>query len=294
MVKNQFKNQLKNQLWKESYRIGIESIDEQHIQLFQMVDHLLEAINQNAGKEACQEAIAFLKKYVIKHFQDEETYQASIDYIGMKEHKKAHQDFTRTASEYERRLIESDYDIHNVKDLAGMLTAWLIYHVADADQKLAKGQPFQTPSTHNTYTGNFTASVKDVLEKMAGLNPTEIQSHSVSDTIEGDIVVWVGLTGDIQGNAIFAFPKETAFNLLESMTFNRPDAIDDFVCSALSEFSNIASGNATIALSEKGIHCDITTPQIRVRESEPFSVPVAEGTYIDTGIGKMMIAIKSN
>lgn len=284
---------VKNQLWKESYRIGIESIDEQHIQLFQMVDHLLEAINQNAGKEACQEAIAFLKKYVIKHFQDEETYQASIDYIGMKEHKKAHQDFTRTALEYERRLIESDYDIHNVKDLAGMLTAWLIYHVADADQKLAKGQPFQTISNHNTYSGNFTASVQDVLEKMAGLNPDEMHPHPVSDTIEGDILVWVGLIGDIHGNAIFAFTKEMAFNLLESMTFTRPDDIDDFVCSALSEFSNIASGNATIALSEKGIHCDITPPQIRVREGEPFSVSVKEGAYIDTGIGKMMIAIQS-
>ena len=126
-------------MWKESYRIGIDLIDRQHEELFRATDTLVRAIEANADKQTFRQTITFLKDYTVRHFHDEEAYQASIHYSGMEDHKKAHRKFTGIILDYERRLVESDFDIRIVKDLAGTLTAWLIYHVADADQRIAKG-----------------------------------------------------------------------------------------------------------------------------------------------------------
>lgn len=69
-------------MWKESYRLGVDRIDEQHIELFRMTEELIRAIERRASTEAYQKALGFLKDYVIYHFADEEQYQAPIGYSG--------------------------------------------------------------------------------------------------------------------------------------------------------------------------------------------------------------------
>ena len=123
-------------MWKESYRLGVDRIDEQHIELFRMTEELIRAIERRTSTEAYQKALGFLKDYVIYHFADEEQYQASIGYSGLAEHQKEHREFTSTVLDYEKKLEANGYDLATLKDLAGMLTAWLIYHVADTDQKI--------------------------------------------------------------------------------------------------------------------------------------------------------------
>ena len=59
-------------MWKESYKIGIKTIDDQHQALFLMVADLLRAIEGGADAQAFAEGIKFLKDYVVVHFRDEE------------------------------------------------------------------------------------------------------------------------------------------------------------------------------------------------------------------------------
>lgn len=280
-------------MWKESYRIGIDCIDKQHIELFHMTDNLLKAIETNAGKAVYQQTIEFLKSYVVLHFQDEEAYQASVHYSGIEAHKKAHRDFTQLVLEYETKLVQSDYDIRIVKDLAGTLTAWLIYHVADADQKIAGKQALSPQDgTHHTCTESFSASIVDVLEKMAGLTPEAIRERgTVSQPISEDVYVKIGFVGDLHGEAVFGFSQELAFKLIEIMTFTLPEEIDEFVCSALAELANISSGNAATELSQKGILCDITTPEVFLKDTCPTFKQPAEGFHIDTDIGGVQVAV---
>lgn len=250
-------------MWKESYRIGIDLIDRQHEELFRATDTLVRAIEANADKQTFRQTITFLKDYTVRHFHDEEAYQASIHYSGMEDHKKAHRKFTGIILDYERRLVESDFDIRIVKDLAGTLTAWLIYHVADADQRIAKGDTGAGLTLAQSFLNIFSDSALDVMEKMAGFSANDIEEQFVSNKrVQGDIFVEIGLIGDLKGRIIFGFSKELAFKLIEIMTFVEPAEIDELVCSALAELSNITCGNAATALTEHGKVCDIKTPVV--------------------------------
>ena len=276
-------------MWKESYRIGIDLIDRQHEELFRATDTLVRAIEANADKQTFRQTITFLKDYTVRHFHDEEAYQASIHYSGMEDHKKAHRKFTGIILDYERRLVESDFDIRIVKDLAGTLTAWLIYHVADADQRIAKGDTGAGLTLAQSFLNIFSDSALDVMEKMAGFSANDIEEQFVSNKrVQGDIFVEIGLIGDLKGRIIFGFSKELAFKLIEIRTFVEPAEIDELVCSALAELSNITCGNAATALTEHGKVCDIKTPVVT---AEP-PCGLIDGMVLQTNVGGLEIVVQ--
>ena len=276
-------------MWKESYRIGIDLIDRQHEELFRATDTLVRAIEANADKQTFRQTITFLKDYTVRHFHDEEAYQASIHYSGMEDHKKAHRKFTGIILDYERRLVASDFDIRIVKDLAGTLTAWLIYHVADADQRIAKGDTGAGLTLAQSFLNIFSDSALDVMEKMAGFSANDIEEQFVSNKrVQGDIFVEIGLIGDLKGRIIFGFSKELAFKLIEIMTFVEPAEIDELVCSALAELSNITCGNAATALTEHGKVCEIKTPVVT---AEP-TCGLIDGMVLQTNVGGLEIVVQ--
>ena len=71
-------------LWKEEYRIGVDMIDEQHRQLFDKIEHLLEIAkggSWESNRRECMEIIDFLVRYTIIHFETEEKFQKEKGYI---------------------------------------------------------------------------------------------------------------------------------------------------------------------------------------------------------------------
>lgn len=278
-------------MWKESYRTGVELIDRQHKELFRMVDGLMKAIAIEADNSAFQEAITFLKNYVVKHFNDEEAYQRSVSYCGIEEHQKLHRAFTNTVLDFEKRLEESDYDIHVVKELAGMLTAWLIYHVADADQRIVKNIPLVEISQRLSCIDSVTACMTEVLEKMAGLPSAEMSKKVLlSPQVDGDVLVNMWLVGAVSGHVYFSFSEALAFKLIEIMMASAPSEADEIVCSALGEISNIAIGNAATALSVHGA-CEITTPAVSLAQTLSGDF---ETVIIDTGVGELSVSVEIN
>lgn len=272
-------------MWKESYRIGIDRIDDQHIQLFKMADELLSNIEKGAEKQKFAEAVTFMKDYVVYHFKDEEEYQQSIDYSGIEEHKKAHRNFTNTVLTYEKRLIETDFDIRVLKDLAGTLTAWLIYHVADSDQKIAKGNTAAAVDLTGTFIGSFCAAIEDVLEKMAGIPKDQIVQEKAADDTNDSVRIRIDLTGDARGSAIFDFSKEFAFNMVKNLTFMEVDTVDEMVFSVLAEISNIVSGNAATEITARGFSCDIRPPRICDSHEDAGQNGQPEGVELKTSMG---------
>ncbi|OUO39297.1 hypothetical protein [Flavonifractor sp. An306] len=78
-----------------------------------------------------------------------------------------------------------------MKDLAGTVTTWLIYHVVDTDQKLVSGEKI-TGAGHDSdrYTDLFSHSTLDVLEAMAGLDRAQVRLHTTDlYQPQGDIFV---------------------------------------------------------------------------------------------------------
>lgn len=278
-------------MWKESYRIGVETIDNQHMALFQMVDELIKEMQGGADKAKLRKAVVFLENYVEVHFRDEEDYQESIHYSGLEKHKILHQEFTNTVADFELKLIETGYSLPIVKELAGTLTAWLIYHVADADQQIVAGETKKTDEHLKSYARSFTVSISEVLSKMAGLDRSRMTGDNIPEIgAEDSVFVEIGLIGDKTGTAVFGFSRELALNLVKNMTFMEVDEIDELVCSALAEVSNISSGNAATYITKNGLACDIKTPVIHVGKDGQFHN--LGGIRIWSDIGTLDVAVR--
>lgn len=277
-------------MWKDSYRLGVEQIDEQHMELFRMTEDLVNAVKDGASVEVCQKALGFLKDYVIYHFRDEEAYQQSIHYCDSEAHKKEHRQFTQTVLNYEQRLTEHGFDTKIMKDLAGTVTAWLIYHVVDTDQKLVSGQKIDGAGhDSDQYADLFSHSTLDVLEAMAGLDRTQVRLHTTDlYQPQGDIFIKIQMVGDWKGAAVFGFSKQLALHLLETMTGMELSEVDELVQSALCELTNISCGNTATALVKRGLQCDIKTPVI---STDPVSQAGGTGVRLDTDSGWMEIGI---
>lgn len=277
-------------MWKEKYQLGIERIDAQHKKLFEKAGELVQEIEGAQRPEAYKEIVKFLQDYVAYHFRDEESYFESLGYADEEEHKKQHRELTQVVEKYAIQLEASQYDYHSIKKLAGMLSAWLIYHVVHEDLKYTGHANTELNQKGYSYLECFTASTVQVLEAMVGLSAENIQRARIyEDLCEGDVFIEIELVGELTGRVVFGFYKEFACNLVEAMMSFSPPEIDELVCSALAEVSNIASGNGTISISQEGTACDICPPKIL--ESSPGLLPLHEKMGIETAIGKMTVAI---
>ena len=71
-------------LWKEEYKVGIDKIDEQHRQLFDKIEQLLEIAksgDKRSNQQKCMEIIDFLVDYTVFHFNTEEALQRERKYV---------------------------------------------------------------------------------------------------------------------------------------------------------------------------------------------------------------------
>lgn len=276
-------------MWKDSYRLGVERIDQQHMELFRMTEELVSAVKDGDSVEAYQRALGFLKDYVIYHFRDEEAYQASIHYSDMAAHQEEHRQFTQTVLNYERRLTENGFDTGTMKDLAGTVTAWLIYHVVDTDQKIVSGRPSGAERQFDGYVDLFSGSALDMMETMAGLDRSRAQVHGADPRgFQGDIFVKIPLVGDLEGDVTFGFSKELALSLLQTMTGMELTDLDELVQSALCELTNISCGNAATALAGRGLKCDIRPPVV---SKTPVPGAGGSGVRMDTASGCLEIGM---
>ena len=279
-------------MWKESYRVGIDFVDEQHKELFIATEKLLRIIespDEEERKKEGEATVKFLKNYATKHFSEEEAYQASISYSDIEAHKTLHRIFVTTVINLEEKLIKNDYSAAIMKEIAGFLTTWLIYHIAGVDQKLKRKEKLsaEEAAVITSYIDCFAESTGDVLETMAGLIASSVNYATYSGS-EDDIRIMIGLIGEHKGEAIFTFSKEIAFNLIKTMTGLVLTEVDELVYSALCEMSNIISGSASIKIYASGTDIDIKTPQIIKNFSGTDN---RSGVYFDTEYGRIAVSV---
>lgn len=78
--------------WDDRYKLGIDSIDVQHKQLFALVSRLYALDDEHSTKEELSGILGEFSEYMKTHFSDEEEYMLSIGYPQLDEHKQLHQD----------------------------------------------------------------------------------------------------------------------------------------------------------------------------------------------------------
>lgn len=122
--------------WDPALEIGDETVDSQHRQLVEMLDHLIAAESQADARTAIPETLESLSAYVSTHFAAEKDIMLACGFpqVGIDAHLEEHRKLTeRTRDfvlEYRRGEVES------VVPLAEFLHAWLVDHVDRVDREL--------------------------------------------------------------------------------------------------------------------------------------------------------------
>lgn len=122
----------------DAYRIGIDLIDNEHRELFRIIDKVNQMVRAQVDKSDCPEIMDILnelKDYTKSHFTDEEEYMEGIRYEGIVAQKRAHDAFI---SKIEGIRIEEIYKNPQayMESLVEFLLEWLIQHILHMDKKI--------------------------------------------------------------------------------------------------------------------------------------------------------------
>lgn len=76
--------------WNASLQVGVDAMDDKHKVLIEHMNRVYELNHAGASKTVLQSSLTELLDYAKRHFNDEETYMASINYPDLKVHQQAH------------------------------------------------------------------------------------------------------------------------------------------------------------------------------------------------------------
>ena len=114
------------------------------------------------------------------------------------------------------------------------------------------------------YINPFLESAQMVIEQVVQIRPST-GAVSVKDIkfVEQYIWIHIGVNGQMSGNIIFGLKEDVALKMISAMMGGYViSELDDMGKSAISELSNMISGNASTIMSNQGMSVDITPPRI--------------------------------
>ena len=119
--------------WKDEYSVGIDSIDQQHKRLVNLINQLHTAVTYSTGEEFEREALDELVDYTKTHFTYEEGLMEQNGYPDFDSHKAQHKQMIEKVgevlAEYER---DQDTAMNNA---LSYLSDWLINHINGTDKQ---------------------------------------------------------------------------------------------------------------------------------------------------------------
>ncbi|MFC6331675.1 chemotaxis protein CheX [Paenibacillus septentrionalis] len=145
------------------------------------------------------------------------------------------------------------------------------------------------------YINPFLESAQSVIEQVVQVRPST-GAVSVKDIkfVEQYIWIHIGVNGHMNGDIIFGLKEDVALKMISAMMGGYAiSELDEMGRSAISELSNMISGNASTILYNQGLAVDITPPRIvEMAQAAGFesSKALAVPLIID-GIGELDIQV---
>jgi len=122
--------------WDEKYSVGIQSIDEQHKEIFRVMDQLFQALKMGQASQSIEQIVTNLENYALTHFKNEEYYFSQFNYEGSKEHIKEHQLFIEKMASLKAQSqsgkLESSFE------LLHFLKVWIDHHILVVDMEYSE------------------------------------------------------------------------------------------------------------------------------------------------------------
>ncbi len=115
---------------------GVEKIDEQHQELFDRVNRLLEACASAQGAREIEPLMAFLGEYIEEHFAFEEAHMDATSCPAAAANKEAHDGFRLTYAALQKEVEAQDGVVDTARllfQLQGTVCDWIVNHILHTD-----------------------------------------------------------------------------------------------------------------------------------------------------------------
>lgn len=117
--------------WNSRYNTGIQIIDEQHQELFQVMDRLRGGVQQGEPRPVIEALLEDLVACSERHFATEEAFMARMGYPDLPQHLAEHASMLTSLRELRVKFQES----HQAMALMvpTFMEGWLKHHISDGD-----------------------------------------------------------------------------------------------------------------------------------------------------------------
>ncbi len=124
------------------------------------------------------------------------------------------------------------------------------------------------------YINPFIEASQTVLKQIASIDVKLGKVYLKTSPYKSEnIIIMVGLTGSIRGQAIFSMSQKLAMSIASNMMFGMPvTEFDEISKSAISELTNMILGNAATLLYNKGTSVEITPPSLLMGDNMSISI----------------------
>ncbi len=123
----------------EDCMIHIETIDNEHRRLFQMINEALSLVEKTEdAASVAKSLVANLKDYASMHFAHEEEYMESIHDPELSMQKKEHAAFTEKVNQFVLDTSSADAAKASLNELLTYLVHWLYHHILSSDMMIGK------------------------------------------------------------------------------------------------------------------------------------------------------------
>ena len=127
-----------NVTFDKSLETGNHLIDQQHQELIDRVNKLLESLEKGTEKRTAIETLNFLLDYTVFHFEAEEQLQKEAGFPGYELHKAQHDGFVKSVRELVEMLDEEEGPTDAfVSAVNKNITQWLVNHIQIQDKEVA-------------------------------------------------------------------------------------------------------------------------------------------------------------
>lgn len=123
--------------WSDDYAVDVKEIDDQHKNLFDMVNKLKGMVARKVyhGPEI-ESLINFLKVYTVTHFKFEETCMKIRNCPMAEKNITSHKKLLEFVGKFEDNYKKHGGSQKNTEILADVLSKWLVQHICKIDQSL--------------------------------------------------------------------------------------------------------------------------------------------------------------
>lgn len=121
---------------KEEYLVGVEMIDKQHEELFNIANEAYLLVKDEFVADKFDDIVAIikrLKEYTIQHFRDEEAYMLSIRHKKLFSQKAEHEEFIEKINEIDFENMDRN-QTQTLLDILEFLNDWLVHHILEKDK----------------------------------------------------------------------------------------------------------------------------------------------------------------